>query len=370
VSPPAETAAAEAARQEAAAEQRKADFAALDFPFGDKTPAPAETIEVAPGVHWLRMPLPAALDHINLWLLEDGDDWVIVDTGFANDETRALWRTLFKEQMGGRPAPRIIVTHFHPDHSGLAGWLCEQHDAQLWISRTEWLMHKMLMFDDAGRNSGFQAEFYRLNGLNAGDAYKMVKRGNAYQWVSVEAPHDFHRLTDGEEFDVGGRSWRVIVGTGHAPEHVSLFCEELRVLISGDQILPRITPNITLPGSQPTTNPLDDYLTSIDRFRQLPEDTLVLPSHILPFQSLHKRVEQLQRHHADRLGEILDAVDRPMTAAEVIPVMFGANRDFGLFERGFAMGEALAHLAYLEKQGRLRRSQDSDGLFRYAPAVS
>jgi len=372
VSPRATSAAAEAnaARQEAAAEQRRADLAALEFPLGDTTPGPAETIELAPGVHWLRMPLPAALDHINLWLLEDGDDWVIVDTGFANDETRALWRTLAKDRMGGRTAPRIIVTHFHPDHSGLAGWLCQQHDATLWISRTEWLMHKMLMFDDAGRNSGFQAEFYRLHGLHADDAYKMVKRGNAYQWVSVEAPHDFHRLTDGETFEVGGRGWRVIVGTGHAPEHVSLYCEALGVLISGDQILPRITPNITLPGSQPTTNPLDDYLTSIERFRALPEDTLVLPSHILPFRGLHRRVAQLQRHHADRLGEILEAVDRPMTAAEVVPVLFGAGRELDLFQRGFAMGEALAHLAYLEKQGRLRCERGPDGLFRYAPAAA
>ncbi len=155
-----------AARQQAAARQRKADLAALDFPFGDDAPGPAASIEVAPGVNWLRMPLPAALDHINVWLIEDGEDWVIVDTGFADDETRALWRTLFKEKMGGQRAPRIIVTHFHPDHSGLAGWLCEQQDATLWISRTEWLMHTMLMSDDAGRNSGFQSEFSRPTGLD------------------------------------------------------------------------------------------------------------------------------------------------------------------------------------------------------------
>jgi len=359
-----------AAQQQAAADQRKADLAALDFIFGDEKPEQAQTIEVAPGVHWLRMPLPASLDHINLWLIEDGDNWVIVDTGFANDETRALWRRIFDDRMAGQQAPRIIVTHFHPDHSGLAGWLCEQQDATLWISRTEWLMHKMLMFDDAGRNSGFQSEFYRLNGLPADDAYNMVKRGNAYQWVSVEAPHDFHRLTDGEEFEIGANTWRVVVGTGHAPEHVSLYCESLRVLISGDQILPRITPNITLPGSQPTTNPLDDYLTSIARFRDLPEDTLVLPSHILPFRGLHTRIEQLERHHADRLGEIMEAVDQPMTAAEVLPVLFGRGRKLDLFERGFAMGEALAHLAYLEKQGKLQRTRSEDGLFRYGPAAA
>ena len=358
------------ARERAAAKQRQDDLAALQFPFGDDKPAPGKTIEIAPGVHWLRMPLPAALDHINLWLIEDGDGWTIVDCGFANDETRALWRGLFESFMAGRRAPRVIVTHFHPDHSGLAGWLCEQHEATLWISRTEWLMHKMLMFDDAGRNSGFQSEFYRKNGLDADDAYKMVKRGNAYQWVSVEAPHDFHRLTDGETFDIGGHQWRVIVGTGHAPEHVSLFCADLKLLISGDQILPRITPNITLPGSQPTTNPLDDYLTSNERYRELPDDTLVLPSHILPFRGLHTRVDQLARHHDERLGEIIEAVDRPMTAAEIVPVLFGGDRKFDLFQKGFAMGETLAHLAYLEKRGQLARTAGDDGVYRYRPATA
>lgn len=352
------------------AAQRRAEFDALDKPY-EEPPAPGETIEVAPGVHWLRMPLPAALNHINLWLLEDGDGWTAVDCGFANDETRALWARHFAETMGGRPLKRVIVTHFHPDHSGLSGWLCEQHDAPLWISRTEWLMHKMLMFDDDARNSGFQADFYRLNGLDPALTKKMQSRGNAYKWVSVEAPHSFHRLADWDVFDVGDNEWRVVVGTGHTPEHVSLYCAELDVLISGDQILPRITPNITLPGSQPTTNPLDDYLTSLERFRGLmPDETLVLPSHVVPFRGLHRRIDQLAGHHAERLKEILDAVDRPMTAAQLLPVLFGTGRKFDMFEQGFAMGEALAHLAYLEKRGELVMARHEDGLFRYAPAGS
>lgn len=348
--------------------RRRAEFEALDKPYEDP-PEPGETIEVAPGVHWLRMPLPAALNHINLWLLEDGDGWTAVDCGFANDETRGLWSRHFAGTMGGRPLKRVIVTHFHPDHSGLCGWLCEQHGAPLWISRTEWLMHKMLMFDDDARNSGFQADFYRLNGLDPDLTSKMQSRGNAYKWVSVEAPHSFHRLADWDVFDVGGHEWRVVVGTGHTPEHVSLYCAGLGVLISGDQILPRITPNITLPGSQPTTNPLDDYLTTLERFRGLmPDETLVLPSHIVPFRGLHRRIDQLASHHAERLKEILDAVDRPMTAAELLPVLFGTGRDFDLFEQGFAMGEALAHLAYLEKRGELVVARHDDGLIRYAPA--
>jgi glyoxylase-like metal-dependent hydrolase (beta-lactamase superfamily II) len=344
--------------------QRAADYAALDFPI-DGFPGPGETIEVAPNIFWLRMPLTASLDHINLWLIEDGEGWAIVDSGFANDATRDLWRGHFKDRMAGRPVTRVIVTHFHPDHSGLAGWLCRERDATLWISRTEWLMHKLLMYDEDGRNWTFQAEFYARHGLDADTAAAMMKRGNAYLRVSVEAPHDFHRLSDDDRFTIGGRTWRVIVGTGHAPEHVALYCDELRVLISGDQILPRVTPNITLPGSQPTTDPLGDYLGSIERYRSLPEDTLVLPSHILPFRGLHKRIDQLARHHAARCADIREALDRPMSAAELMPVVFGGGRELDTFQKGFAMGETLAHLAYLEKRGELAHETGADGVVRF-----
>ena len=356
-------------KEERAAAQRLAEFEALDRPF-EGWPGPGKTIEVAPGVHWLRMPLPAALDHINLWLIEDGEDWAIVDCGFAFDDTMALWREIFAGAMGGRKASRVIVTHFHPDHVGAAGWLCGEHGAGLWISRTEWLMHKMLMFDDEGENSAFQAEFYRANGLAGADADTMLARGNGYRKVSSEAPHDFHRLAEGELIEIGGNLWRVMISTGHAPEHVSLYCEALGVLIAGDQILPRISPNVTLAGSQPEANPLDDFLTSIERFRTLPEDTLVLPSHVVPFRGLHRRIDQLAKHHSDRLDEILSALRQPMTAAEIVPVLFGGGRAFDLYQKGFAMGEALAHLAYLEKQGKLNRETGADGLVRYAPSGS
>ena len=355
----------ENARQLAAA-LRQAEFEALDTPF-DGLPAPGETIEVASGVHWLRMPLPAALDHINLWLIEDGEGWAIVDSGFALDDTKALWRQLFKGVMAGRPVTRVFVTHFHPDHVGAAGWLCVERGARLWISRTEWLMHKMLMFDDEGENSAFQAEFYRTNGLANADADTMLGRGNGYRKVSSEAPHDFHRLAEGDLVEIGGNEWRIMVSTGHAPEHVSLYCEALGVVIAGDQILPRISPNVTLAGSQPEANPLLDFLTSIERFRSLPEDTLVLPSHVVPYRGLHTRIDQLARHHRERLDEILTALVRPMTAAEIVPVLFGSGRTFDLYQKGFAMGEALAHLAYLEKQGKLTRVAGADGLVRYAP---
>ena len=353
------------------AARRRAEFEALDKPY-EEPPAPGETIEVAPGVHWLRMPLPAALNHINLWLIEDGDGWAAVDCGFANDETaRALGAAFRRDHGRATTQPR----HRHAFPPRPFGPL----RLALRTARSAAMDQPDRVADaqdaDVRRRCpqlGLPGDFYRLNGLDPDLTKKMQSRGNAYKWVSVEAPHSFHRLADWDVFDIGGHEWRVVVGTGHTPEHVSLYCADLGVLISGDQILPRITPNITLPGSQPTTNPLDDYLTSLERFRGLmPDETLVLPSHIVPFRGLHRRIDQLADHHAERLKEIVDAVDRPMTAAQLLPVLFGTGRKFDIFEQGFAMGEALAHLRLSgETQGEPASWPiGDDGLIRYAPSA-
>ena len=348
----------------------------LRFPFGrtrGQVPAAGETLEVAPGVHWLRMPLPFALDHINLWLLEDGEGWTLVDTGIDRAETKTHWRTLFAGPMGGRPAKRLIVTHFHPDHMGLAGWLTGQCKIELWTTQTEWLMARMSYLDTEAEGHLANVEFLGSHGLSKRWTDEMAGWGNSYRKRVSLPPAHFNRIQHGDEIEVGGRVWRVIVGTGHAPEHACLFCPELKVLISGDQILPKITPNIAVWGLEPDANPLEQYLGSLERFRDLPEDTLVLPSHNYPFVGVRTRLDQLRDHHVDRLDRLVGAFepassgddDKPesLTAADLIPVLF--RREMDAHQITFAMGESIAHLAYLVGDGRLVRTIGPDEIYHY-----
>ncbi len=335
----------------------------LHYPFGDTLPPEGESIEVAPGIRWLRMPLPFALDHINLWLVDDGDGWAIVDCGLKSDATRELWVRVL-DHAGGRKVTRLFTTHFHPDHMGLAGWLCETHDIEMWTTRTEWMMARALYLDGDDGNRREMAEFYRENGVPDAWYASSIKTGNTYRQAIVEPPARFRRVHDRQSVDIGGRRWEVRVGEGHAPEHAALYCAEAGVLISGDHILPRISPHIGLWASEPEANPLRDYVESIETFRDIPADTLVLPSHIAPFTGLHDRIEGIQAHHRDRLGKLRDAIgDEPMTAYDAIPHMFG--RQFEDFHLGLAMGECLAHLAFLEKEGALALVSGADGIRRY-----
>lgn len=329
----------------------------------EQAPDPGHSLQVAPGIYWLRMPLPFALDHINLWVLEDGNGWTIIDTGLARDETKDLWRTHLDGAFADRPVERIIVTHFHPDHIGNAGWLVEECEAPLWISRTEWLMHQMLFMDDRAVMHRAQIDAYEEAGLGPEWTGPLRERGNTYQDRVDHAPASYTRLKEGDEIYIDERKWCVIIGSGHVQEHVCLYCPSLNVLISGDQILPRITPNISLWANDDAGDPLGDYLRSLKKFDPLPADTLVLPSHGLPFTGLPARVDQLARHHVDRLREIMAACDRPMTATDFLPILF--KRELDLHQIGFAMGESLAHLTHLTRQGKLQTGRRQDGIATY-----
>jgi len=336
---------------------------ALVFPFrdvGGGLPSEGAALEVAPGVHWLRMPLPYRLDHINLWLLEDGQDWVLVDTGISSNRTKNIWRGLFAAKgIGkghGRPVSRLICTHFHPDHMGLAGWLVEELETELWTSRAEWLFGRALWLDAAGEGQSDIARHYARHGLDDVRAADIGSRGNTYRMVVGEPPRAFRRIRHGEKLAIGGNEWEVIVGLGHAPEQACLHCPALGVLIAGDQILPKITPNIGVWATEPLADPLTDYMSSLGRFRALPEHTLVLPSHGFPFTGLETRLDQLIAHHEERLDTLAAALGADgKTTVDLLPVLF--PRELDNFQIGFALGETLAHLACLESRGRARRAE-------------
>jgi glyoxylase-like metal-dependent hydrolase (beta-lactamase superfamily II) len=343
----------------------------LEYPWGDSQPEPGSTRDVAPGVRWIRMPLPFALDHINLWLLRDEIDgrrgWTVVDTGISRDEVKTLWERIFAQGLDGLPVLRVLVTHMHPDHVGLADWVCRRWDAPLWMTMTDYAL-ACLWSSSRGPGSGAGGDaavaHFARHGLADPEAQEKIRaRAGYYPNLVPAVPERFTRIMDGDRVRIGGHEWRVIVGYGHAPEHASLYCQELNVLISGDMVLPRISTNVSVFDHEPDGNPLPLYLRSLDAYGDLPADTLVLPSHGRPFRGLHERIAQQHSHHADRLEEVMEACRQPCSTSDIVPVLF--KRKLDLHQLTFAMGEALAHLHALYFEGRLSRRTDDDGVVRF-----
>jgi glyoxylase-like metal-dependent hydrolase (beta-lactamase superfamily II) len=353
----------------------------LAYPCGDTLPAIGSTMEVASGVRWLRMLLPFALDHINLWLLRDYMDtpdgriegWSIVDCGIANDATRAAWEQVFATELQGLPVLRVIVTHMHPDHMGLSNWLTERwstptFDCRLWISATDYNVARLASELTAGHGGNATADFMARHGLTDEESQEKIRaRTSYYANLVPKVPPRYRRLLDGMGLHINGQPWTCHVGYGHAPEHMSLHGESQAVVISGDMVLPRISTNISVMDLEPEADPLKLYLDSLNRMRTIPADTLVLPSHGRPFRGLHTRIAQLETHHADRFAEVMQAcAQAPQSAADLLMVLF--KRKLDLHQTTFAMGEAIAHLHALWYAGKLVRRVDAQGVFRFTCA--
>lgn len=335
------------------------EFRGLMYPLGRWKPEPQSPHEIAPGVFWLRMPLPFALDHINLWLLEDGDSWVVVDTGLGVPGCQEVWRAVLSGPLiAGKPVSRIFVTHYHPDHIGLAGWLAGETGAPLLMSRTDYLMASFLMLGALpAPPEGVQA-FYARAGWPSDSIDRFARRGwGLFARAVTPLPVGYTRLQHGQVHRIGGAAWRIHVGRGHAPEHCCLVSDERGILISGDQVLPRITSNVSVYPMEPHEDPLGDWLDSLEDLLTLPDSLLVLPSHNEPFQGLHARVRQLQADHADKLARVAAFCrEAPRTAVECFPALFGRV----LTDNDIMMGsgEAFAHINHLVRQGRLDRTTE------------
>lgn len=347
----------------------------LTYLLDETLPAAGQAITVADDIRWLRMPLPFALDHINLWLLRDRidgrDGWTIVDCGIDRPEVRECWETIFAQALDGLPVLRVLVTHMHPDHVGLAHWLCARWQVPLWMTMTDYVLARLwcgtgpsgAAHDDAASNEPSIRHFARHGLVDPETQARMRARRNYYGGMVPDAPDHFNRIMDGDTLTIGGHEWRVIVGYGHAPEHASLWCPSLNVLISGDMVLPRISTNVSVFAQEPEANPLALYLESLKRLRPLPEDALVLPSHGKPFRGLQVRVTQQLDHHAERLSEVLTACAQPQSAHDLLPVLF--HRKLDAHQLSFAMGESIAHLHALYFQGILKRHPGADGVYRF-----
>jgi glyoxylase-like metal-dependent hydrolase (beta-lactamase superfamily II) len=338
----------------------------LKFPWSDH-PAAGTTREVAPGVHWLTMPMGGSLAHINLYLLDDGDGWYVVDTGLGNQETSRLWREVFRERLGGKPVKGVFCTHMHPDHIGQAGMITEEFRCPLLMSRAEYYQARAFHGTGPSHHSSWQGrDFYSRAGMPDDYLERMRQsfENRANDGFSMPPmPMGYERLRDGDEFIIGGREWDVVVGGGHSPEHVCLHSKSLGVMISGDQILPIITSNVSVHPTEPEANPLMDWMESHDKFLKTPAETLVLPAHNLPFYGVRERLRQLINHHEDRMLAIEEACVKPQVARDLLPVLF--KRRLDPRQMMMALGEAIAHLHLLMHRNRIERTLGEDGRYHF-----
>jgi glyoxylase-like metal-dependent hydrolase (beta-lactamase superfamily II) len=323
-------------------------------------------IEVMPGVMWIRLALPFALNHVNIYLIDDGKGWAVLDTGLGDLATQQVWQALLDKHID-RPLTRLIVTHFHPDHIGMAGWLAEKYRLPVYMSQTEYLLSRNIHLDPGALDAEHYRRFYLRHGLDAETTQRVVTQGHAYLRFVTGLPPTFERLVNGDRLNLGGRDFQVITGGGHSPEQVVLYCAAERIFFSADQVLSKISPNVSVTATIPNGNPLNDYLRSLAALGEIiPPDALVLPGHGLPFHNAPSRIKELAAHHQARCDQILEAcVAEPRSVAELVPLLF--HRPLDPQQTSFAFSEILAHVNLLLSKGQLEAADTAPGLVRYVP---
>jgi glyoxylase-like metal-dependent hydrolase (beta-lactamase superfamily II) len=326
-------------------------------------PGAGQVIEVAPGILWARFALPFRLNHVNVYLIRDHEGWVAVDTGVADDASRAAWDALLAGPLRGAGLSGLVVTHYHPDHVGLAGWLTARFGIPLHMPRTEFLFSAAITH----RALGTHPEFYESHGLAADAVDRVTGKGQGYLRMTTGLPGHFRRLAHGGRLPIGGRVFEVLTGGGHAPEQAMLYCAEDRIFLSADQVLTRISPNISTEAMEPEANPLGEFLASLAHLQAaIPADVLVLPGHHLPFTGLHARAAELAAHHAGRCALIAEACRvAPRSAAELVPVVF--ERALDPQQMSFAFHEVVAHVNAMRARGELVQARDGQGVLRNRP---
>ncbi len=338
----------------------------LKYPYDDHPP-PGVIQEVADGVYWLTMPMPGSLSHINLYLLEDDAGWYVVDTGLSNDETKGWWEEIFASSLNGKPVIGVICTHMHPDHIGQSAMITEAFRCPLYMTRAEY--YQARSFSNSGgshHQSWIGAEFYTRAGMPMDYLEQLAQMwaSRASEGMSMPTmPSGYERLVDGQVLTIGKHDWQVVVGSGHSPEHACLYCAALKVMISGDQILPIITSNVSVHPTEPNANPLKDWMDSLDELLSVPDDTFILPAHNLPFYGVRERLRGLISHHDDRLLAIEEACVEPQVAKDLLPVLFA--RELDARQMMMALGEAIAHVHLLMHRNRIERTLHEDGVYRF-----
>lgn len=339
---------------------------ALDFPFSERRPGHGEVIKVTDGLLWASLPLPYSLDHVNIYFLEDDDGWAVIDTGIRTDAAIAAWEELFNGPLKGRHITRVIVTHFHPDHIGLAGWLCKRFGAPMLTSLSTYMTSKVISLGQSERSLRQNFDFYVSHGMTEEGAGIVAIQGNDYLRRVAELPLTFTRLVMPDLLQIGARFFRVLTGDGHAPEQILLYCEEEKLLFAADQVMERISPNVSVFAGEPNGDPLGHFLRTQRLLRaEVPDEVLVLAGHHRPFNGLHLRCAELEHHHEDRCDIIRTAcAKRPMSASELVPMLF--RRELDAHQMSFAFTETLAHVNRLVRRGEIETVLDGEILVNQA----
>jgi glyoxylase-like metal-dependent hydrolase (beta-lactamase superfamily II) len=344
--------------------QKNIPAKALEFPHA-APPAPGSLIEIAPGVRWFRLPLPYRLDHVNIYLIEDADGWTVLDTGLGTDACRSAWESILGGPLAGQRLTSMIVTHFHPDHVGLAGWLAERFDLQLSMPRPEYLYSLALQYAPGDLGADMHRPFYRRHGLSPEITDAVLSRGHEYLRRTTGVPTTYHRIQHGDSLRIGARSFQALTGGGHALEQAMLYRPEERLFFAADQVIARISPNVSVHAMEPDLDALGIYLRSLSGLRDsVAQDVLVLPGHGLPFYGLHTRIAELIEHHEQRCGAIAHTCrQQPLSVADIVPHVF--QRELDEHQTGFAFGEVLAHVNHMLSRGQVILETDRDSIDRY-----
>ena len=336
----------------------------LNYPW-EAPPQHGVPIEVAEGVLWFRLPLPMKLDHVNVYALDEGDSWTVIDTGFASKKCKAIWQGMMDGPLGGKPISRVVVTHHHPDHIGLAGWLKSDFGAELVTTRTAWLTARMLTLDVQEVPNAETLAFYKLSGMDA-ELYAKRATERPFNFADIVAPIPlgYTRIQEGEQIKMGGRTWDIHMGNGHAPEHATFWSQDDNLVLAGDQILSSISPNVGVYATEPMADPIGEWLEACERLNLLVQDDhLVLGGHKLPFTGLPQRMRQLIENHHSALKRLEKYIEPPKSASECFSCLF--KRPIGEGEYGLALVESVAHLSHLYQTGLATRELRSDGAWVY-----
>ncbi len=337
--------------------------ARLEFPFSTP-PHPGAILEVAPGVLWTRLALPFQLNHVNIYLIDDGDGWAVIDTGIDNAATRQAWIDLVRHALGGRRLTRLFASHHHPDHIGLAGWMCQTYDMPLYTTQTAFLTCKNISLSPGAADAAPYREFYTGHGLDETATARVVTQGHGYLKMVSDLPAHFTRIVGGDRLSIGSREFEVITGNGHAPEQAMLYCATDKLLFAADQVIATISPNVSVWSVDAEGDPLGLYLRSLkELWASLPDDVLVLSGHQLPFYGLHNRCSELIAHHEQRCDMIAEACRvAPCSVADLVPVLF--HRALDPHQMSFAFSEVLAHVNLMLRARRLRWAEPATSIRR------